>query len=36
VHNFDRLPVISGEPYAYGEQGGPVAAPAPAPAGGMS
>jgi cytochrome c oxidase subunit I len=36
VHNFDRLPVISGEPYAYGEQGVPVAAPAPAPAGGMS
>jgi cytochrome c oxidase subunit 1 len=36
VHNFDRIPVISGEPYDYGREAGPVAVPAPAPAGGMS
>jgi cytochrome c oxidase subunit 1 len=36
VHNFDRIPVITGEPYAYGEPTGPVAVPAPSPAGGMS
>jgi cytochrome c oxidase subunit 1 len=33
VHNFDRIPVISGDPYDYGSQT-PLAAPTPAPAGG--
>jgi cytochrome c oxidase subunit 1 len=36
VHNFDRIPVISGDPYGYGENRGPVAAPVPSPAGGTS
>ena len=31
VHNFDRIPVITGDPYGYGDDGGPVAVPAPAP-----
>jgi cytochrome c oxidase subunit 1 len=30
VHNFDRIPVISGDPYGYGETPAPVAAPLPA------
>jgi cytochrome c oxidase subunit 1 len=30
VHNFDRIPVISGDPYGYGESPAPVAAPVPA------
>ncbi len=33
VHNFDRIPVFSGDPYGYGEGPGPVAVPAGAPAG---
>jgi cytochrome c oxidase subunit 1 len=33
VHNFDRIPVITGDPYDYGEPPRPVVAPA--PAGGM-
>jgi len=33
VHNFDRIPVFSGDPYGYGETTGPVAVPAGAPAG---
>ena len=33
VHNFDRIPVFSGDPYGYGEGRGPVAVPAGAPAG---
>ena len=32
VHNFDRIPVFSGDPYGYGE-GGPMPVPAGAPAG---
>jgi cytochrome c oxidase subunit I len=35
VHDFDRLPVITGDPYGYGEDAGPVAVPAASPAGGM-
>jgi cytochrome c oxidase subunit 1 len=34
VHDFDRIPVFTGDPYGYGEAGGPVAVPAGAPAGG--
>jgi cytochrome c oxidase subunit 1 len=34
VHDFDRIPVITGDPYDYGGAGVPVAAPAPAPASG--
>ena len=35
VHDFDEIPVITGDPYGYGNGGGPVVAvPAPAPAGG--
>jgi cytochrome c oxidase subunit I len=30
VHNFDRIPVISGDPYGYGESPAPVAVPVPA------
>ena len=33
VHNFDRIPVITGDPYDYGEGPMPVAVPAGAPAG---
>ena len=33
VHNFDRIPVFSSDPYGYGEPSAPVAAPAGAPAG---
>jgi cytochrome c oxidase subunit 1 len=33
VHNFDRIPVFSSDPYGYGETAGPVAVPAGAPAG---
>jgi cytochrome c oxidase subunit 1 len=33
VHNFDRIPVFSSDPYGYGEPPVPVAAPAGAPAG---
>jgi cytochrome c oxidase subunit 1 len=33
VHNFDRIPVFSGDPYGYGEGTSPVAVPAGAPAG---
>jgi cytochrome c oxidase subunit 1 len=33
VHNFDRIPVFSGDPYGYGEGTTPVAVPAGAPAG---
>jgi cytochrome c oxidase subunit 1 len=33
VHNFDRIPVFSGDPYGYGEGPGPVTVPAGAPAG---
>jgi cytochrome c oxidase subunit 1 len=33
VHNFDRIPVFSGDPYGYGEAPGPIAVPAGAPAG---
>ena len=34
VHDFDRIPVITGDPYDYGTAGVPVAASAPAPASG--
>jgi hypothetical protein len=30
VHNFDRIPVISGDPYDYGRPAKPTAVPAPA------
>ncbi|MHB8470649.1 MAG: cytochrome c oxidase subunit I [Gaiellaceae bacterium] len=33
VHNFDRIPVFSSDPYGYGETAAPVAMPAGAPAG---
>jgi cytochrome c oxidase subunit 1 len=33
VHDFDRIPVFSGDPYGYGEEPRPVAVPAGAPAG---
>ncbi|MGH3025200.1 MAG: cytochrome c oxidase subunit I, partial [Gaiellaceae bacterium] len=33
VHNFDRIPVFSSDPYGYGEPAAPVATPAGAPAG---
>ena len=33
VHNFDRIPVFSSDPYGYGEAPAPVAMPAGAPAG---
>ena len=33
VHNFDRIPVITGDPYGYGEEGAVVGAPALVPAG---
>jgi cytochrome c oxidase subunit 1 len=33
VHNFDRIPVFSSDPYGYGEPASPVIAPAGAPAG---
>ena len=33
VHNFDRIPVFSGDPYGYGEGTGPGVVPAGAPAG---
>jgi cytochrome c oxidase subunit 1 len=36
VHNFDRIPVITSDPYDYGTPAGPVAVPAPTGAGGMS
>jgi cytochrome c oxidase subunit 1 len=36
VHNFDRIPVITTDPYDYGEVKGPVPVPAPTGAGGMS
>jgi cytochrome c oxidase subunit 1 len=36
VHNFDRIPVISGDSYGYGEGRGPVAVPVPSPVGGTS
>ena len=32
VHDFDRIPEITGDPYDYGGAGVPAAAPAPAPA----
>jgi cytochrome c oxidase subunit 1 len=35
VHNFDRIPVITSDPYDYGEPRGPIAMPAPTGAGGM-
>jgi len=31
VHDFDRIPVIVGDPYGYGEEGAAVARPAPVP-----
>jgi cytochrome c oxidase subunit 1 len=34
VHDFDRIPVITGDPYDYGEAAPPTAVPAPAPAAG--
>jgi cytochrome c oxidase subunit I len=34
VHNFDRIPIISGDPYDYGQPSAPTAVPA--PAGGVS
>jgi cytochrome c oxidase subunit 1 len=36
VHNFDRIPVITSDPYDYGTPSGPVAVPAPTGAGGTS
>ena len=33
IHNFDRIPVFSSDPYGYGETSSPVAVPAGAPAG---
>jgi cytochrome c oxidase subunit 1 len=33
VHNFDRIPVFTGDPYGYGEAPGPAIVPAGAPAG---
>jgi cytochrome c oxidase subunit 1 len=33
VHNFDRIPVFSTDPYGYGESPRPVAVPAGSPAG---
>jgi cytochrome c oxidase subunit I len=33
VHDFDRIPVFSGDPYGYGEEPRPVTVPAGAPAG---
>jgi len=33
VHNFDRIPVFTSDPYGYGEDAGPVPVPAGAPAG---
>jgi cytochrome c oxidase subunit I len=36
VHNFDRIPVITTDPYDYGEGTGPIPIPATSPAGGMS
>jgi cytochrome c oxidase subunit 1 len=33
IHNFDRIPVFSSDPYGYGEPASPVAVPAGAPAG---
>ena len=33
VHNFDRIPVFSGDPYGYGEARAPLTVPAGAPAG---
>ncbi len=36
VHNFDRIPHITSDPYDYGEARGPVAVPAPTGVGGMS
>ena len=33
IHNFDRIPVFSSDPYGYGETSSPVAMPAGAPAG---
>jgi cytochrome c oxidase subunit 1 len=36
VHNFDRIPVFTSDPYGYGEARGPVPVPAPSGAGGMS
>jgi cytochrome c oxidase subunit 1 len=36
VHNFERIPVFTSDPYGYGEQRTPVAVPAPSGAGGMS
>jgi cytochrome c oxidase subunit 1 len=35
VHNFDRIPHITSDPYDYGDVRGPVAVPAPTGAGGM-
>jgi cytochrome c oxidase subunit 1 len=35
VYNFERIPVITGDPYDYGEAPRPVAVPAPTGAGGM-
>jgi cytochrome c oxidase subunit 1 len=35
VHNFDRIPVITTDPYGYGEAPAPIGVPAPTPAGGM-
>ena len=36
VHDFDRIPVIVGDPYGYGEEGSVVARPALVPAGGSA
>jgi cytochrome c oxidase subunit I len=36
VHNFDRIPVITTDPYDYGEGTGPMPIPATSPAGGTS
>jgi cytochrome c oxidase subunit I len=36
VHNFDRIPHITSDPYDYGEARGPAAVPAPTGVGGMS
>jgi cytochrome c oxidase subunit 1 len=35
VHNFDRIPHITSDPYDYGDARGPIAMPAPTGAGGM-
>jgi hypothetical protein len=36
VHNFDRIPVFTSDPYGYGEPSRPSGLPAASPAGGSS